>query len=59
MKQRDLHNKTKEELTHLLSELRGKLLQNRFDLADKKLKDNSQVGKTRKDIARILTLLHK
>ncbi len=57
MKQRELHNKTKTELAHLLSELRGKLLQFRFDLADKKLKDTSQVSKTRRDIARVLTLL--
>jgi large subunit ribosomal protein L29 len=58
MKQRDINNKTTAELEHLLEELRAKMLQMRFDLADKKLKDTSQVQKARRDIARIMTALN-
>lgn len=53
----DLKNKTVEELNRNLSELRAKLMQAGFDLADKKMKDTSQIKKTKKDIARVLTEL--
>ncbi len=59
MKPRDIQNKSKAELEHLLEELRAKSLQARFDLADKKLNDHSQLGKLRRDIARVLTELAK
>ncbi|KKT81365.1 MAG: 50S ribosomal protein L29 [Candidatus Yanofskybacteria bacterium RIFCSPHIGHO2_02_FULL_44_12b] len=55
MKADELKQKTGEELSKLLNELRAKLLKFRFELADKKLKDFSVVNKTKKDIARILT----
>ena len=57
MKINDLQNKTKDELNLLLVDLRAKVLKLNFDLADNKVKDVSQVKKTKKDIARILTLL--
>ncbi len=57
MKFNELENKTKEELNHMLSDLKTKLLKLNFDLADNKVKDVSQVGKTKKDIARILTMM--
>ncbi|MBX4211307.1 MAG: 50S ribosomal protein L29 [Candidatus Yanofskybacteria bacterium] len=59
MKFKDLENKSQEELTALVSELRAKLLEFKFDLAEKKLKNVKQLGQTKKDIARILTRLHK
>ncbi len=57
MKKIDLQNKDRNALLGLLDELRSKLFQLRFDLADKKLKDVSQISKARRDIARVLTAL--
>ena len=56
MKKIDLQNKTKEELGTMLNDLKAKLLQFNFELGEKRLKDFSQVNKTKKGIARILTL---
>lgn len=56
MKPAELNNKSIEELHRLLADLKTKLLKLNFDLADNKVKDVSQVGKTKKDIARILTV---
>ncbi len=57
MKNIDLQNKTKEELNTMLKDLRAKLLQFNFELGEKRLKDFSQVKKTKKEIAKILTAL--
>lgn len=57
MKNIDLQNKTKEELITILDDLKAKLLQFNFELGEKRLKDFSQVGKTKKNIARILTIV--
>jgi len=57
MKKIDLQNKTKEELGTMLKDLKAKLLQFNFELGEKRLKDFSQVGKTKREIARILTTL--
>ncbi|MDP4001464.1 MAG: 50S ribosomal protein L29 [bacterium] len=57
MKHFDINNKTQQELSSSLAEFRTKLVQLEFDRADKKLKDVSQFKKTKKDIARILTVL--
>jgi len=54
----DTNNKSREELVGSLTEFRTRLVQLEFDRADKKLKDVSQFKKTKKDIARILTVLH-
>lgn len=59
MKRFETTNKSKEELTAALSELKSKLGQLHFDHADKKVKDVSAFKKTKKDIARILTALSK
>jgi len=40
-----------------LADLRSKLLKLNFDLAESKVKDVSQVKKTKKDVARVLTAL--
>lgn len=53
----DLKNKTAEELNRNLSELRAKLMQAGFDLADKKLKNTDQIKNIKKNIARVLTEL--
>lgn len=53
----DLHNKSKEELVSMRKELNAKLMKLSFDLAANRLKDSSQLNKTKKDIARILTAL--
>jgi len=55
----DLKNKSIEELNATLKETKGKLLQFNFDMADKRLKDYSQIKKTKIKIARILTMLNK
>jgi len=59
MKKIDLQNKTKEELNTMLNDLKSKLLQFNFELGEKRLKDFSQVKKTKKEIARILTTFNK
>ena len=50
-------NKTREELAGMFKEQKAKLLNLKFDLNAKTLKDVSQIRKTKKDIARILTAL--
>lgn len=55
----DLQNKTQEELNTMLKDLKAKLLQFNFELGEKRLKNYSQIGKTKKEIARILTELSK
>lgn len=57
MKFSDLQSKSQPELQGMLKELQIKLGKLRFELANKVLKDTSQLGKTRRDIARILTAL--
>ena len=57
MKPDELKSKSRDELKQLLADLRAKILKLNFDLADSKVKDVSQIGKTKKDIARVLTLL--
>jgi large subunit ribosomal protein L29 len=47
------------ELQKLLQEKREKLERLRFDLAVGKVKNISEIRKTRKDIARILTLINE
>ena len=41
----------------MLRDFKSKLLQFNFELGEKRLKDFSQVNKTKKNIARILTTL--
>ena len=58
MKFEELKNKSKEELTQIHNELKAKVMKFSFDLAGSKLKDVSQIKKTKKEIARILTVLN-
>ena len=57
MKMEELNNRSGDELTHMMGDLKAKLLKLNFDLADNKVKDFSQVKKVKKDIARVLTIL--
>lgn len=60
MKITEIRQKSKLELQKLLQESREKLRQLRFDLASGKVKNVRDIRKTRRDIARILTIIkHK
>jgi len=59
MKRIETQNKSKEELSATLKDLRSKMTRLGFDAGEKKLKDSSQLNKTKKDIARILTEINK
>jgi len=57
MKTKELRQKTKEELQKLLSEQRERLRSLRFDVALKKIKNVREIRKTKKLIAKFLTIL--
>jgi len=57
MKIRELRQKSKDELNKLLWDKRNGLLSLRFDLAGGRVKNIREIEGTKKDIARILTLL--
>jgi len=57
MKIKELKDKTQESLEKLLQEKREKLRQLRFELSQDKLKNVSEIKNTKKDIARILTII--
>ncbi len=57
MKISELRQKSKTELQKTLEDLREKLRQLRCDLASGKVKNVREIRMTKKDIARILTLL--
>ena len=59
MKIKEIKSKNKEELKRLLLQEREKLQKLRFDLELKKSKNVREIRKTRKTIARILTLLNQ
>ncbi|MCD6528361.1 50S ribosomal protein L29 [bacterium] len=59
MKIKELRQKSKKELEKLLEEKREKLRSLRFDLVSGKVKNIREIRETKKDIARILTLLHE
>lgn len=57
MKIRELRRKPIKELQETLIELRDKLRELRFNLAGGKVKNIKEIHQTKRDIARILTLL--
>ena len=57
MKFSEVQSKSQPELQEMLKEARVKLGKLRFELANKALKDTSQIGKTRRDIARVMTAM--
>lgn len=58
MKIKELSEKNAEELKKILSEKRDKVRSIRFEIATKQVKNNQEITKEKKDIARILTLLN-
>jgi large subunit ribosomal protein L29 len=59
MKAAELRGLTNEELVSLLEEKKRTLMNLRFQNALGQLNDYSQISKTRKDIARIKTILRE
>lgn len=59
MKITELRQKSKSELQKLLQESRERLRQLKFDLTSGKVKNVKEIRETKKDIARILTLLNE
>ena len=57
MKTSDIRAMTFEELEHKAVELKSSLMHLRFQKKIGQLTDTSQINKTRKDIARVLTIL--
>jgi large subunit ribosomal protein L29 len=57
MRYSDLKGKDVKELQKMAEDLKVKLGKLRFKLANKTLKDFSQIKKTKKDIARVMTAL--
>ncbi len=57
MKITEIRQKSKLELQKLLQDSREKLRQLRFDLASGKVKNVREIRMTRRDIARILTII--
>ena len=57
MKKNDLKNKDSNELLSSLAGLKSRLLQLSFERVEKRLKDSSQISKTKKEIAQTLTAL--
>ncbi len=55
MKSKDVKSLSAEDLGAKLTDLRAKLFKLRVQGQTEKIEDNSQIGKTRKDIARLLT----
>lgn len=58
MKFSEIKDKTKKELLESLKESRGKLSGFSFQLSGNTLKNSSEIKKTKKDIARIMTVLN-
>lgn len=57
MKVKELRKKSETELKKILQQKRGRLRTLRFDLASGKIKNVREIKETKKDIARILTIL--
>jgi len=55
----EIRQKSKPELQKLLQDFRERLRQLRFDLAAGKVKNVREIRQIKKDIARILTILHE
>ena len=59
MTTKEMREKDSEQLRHELVDRRRHLFDLRSQAVTEKLEDPSQLGKTRKDIARILTVLRQ
>ena len=59
MKFSELQDKSKQDLQKQIVQNKGKVRQMRFDIASGKQKNSDQLGKAKKDIARLLTKLRQ
>ncbi len=59
MKTKELREMNKNELKKLLAEKQESARKLRFDISSKQVKNHRQYRNTRRDIARILTLLRE
>lgn len=59
MKFKELEQKGKTELEKMAYDLKKKLSDIRFRFSSSKLKNTKEISDTKKEIARILTVLHK
>ena len=59
MKIRELRQKSDKELQETLVNLRDKLRELRFNLTGGKVKNIKEIHQTKKDIAKVLTLLNE
>lgn len=59
MKARELRELSDEELRQKLAEWKRKLLNLRFQLASGQLQNTAEIRKTKRDIARVLTILRE
>ena len=59
MKIKELREKNSEELKKLLQEKQEMIRQIRFDISSKQVKNNRELRSTKKDVARILTLINE
>ena len=59
MKIKELRELNKNELAKLLEEKRAKAVSLRLDILSKQLKNNREYRNTKRDIAKILTLINE
>ncbi len=59
MKIKELRKKSKDDLDKILQDDREKTRQIRFDMSSGKVKNVREIGKIKKEIARILTILNE
>ena len=59
MKTKDIKNNSLDELRSALNDARKKLLELKFEMASAGLKNPHDVRNTRRDIARLLTLINE
>ncbi|MDP3731384.1 MAG: 50S ribosomal protein L29 [bacterium] len=59
MKFIELKEKKEKELLETLKDLRGNLSRFNFQLSNNTLKNSSMIKKTKRDIARVMTVLNK
>jgi large subunit ribosomal protein L29 len=57
MKPSEIREKTKPELEKILNEKKAELCQLRFDISAKQTKNYKKAAQTKKDIARITTII--
>lgn len=59
MKATELRNKTSEELEAMLKDLKGELFNLRFQHAINQLENPHKIADTKKDIARVMTVINE